>query len=645
MIAGGAIISVICPPAGAACGALMSAGKALSLGGMFGNQVAEIIDSGTSENGITKEDVAGLLKETATELSYLALGSGINHVAEALQVQSFDGLIEMGVSENTAKVLSWLVEGGTDMALSVMSDLVITGDANFNGNSMQVLMGILTGVASAKVKSYQADIAADSKIQDIRSELSDVSEADANAEVLRRFGYDDSEIAEMAGKSAAEVDKAIIRERKTRAFKYVLEQQGVDTSRMSNEEIYKKGVVADAVLKNAGSVAQEGDDGSCAIAAVLNSIVGKGKNAVDRLCQKITYDDTTGKFSCSELGIEGVEVDVAGGEDAISKIYEAFKASNPDLSEGTCAIKVLGVLMDGGSDIVAKFNGDNLESIKRYANDSDTILTLNTGKSIDIQNADGRTTTLKEGHAYTVSGYDSQTGELILIDPQNPNSMIKVAESDFNKLFEADTQVEGKTYIDGDDGLTDGSEARVVGGRTYPTKNLNKVLNSSASKHITAKNASGAWDYDFNTQGKLTGTHTQEAIDNLFSKNIGDSIPGGGSVTNVGPDFVEIECRGKTTRIEKTGDGYKRIFNGVEEPLSVSPEDAVKEILNNQSSVRTVEVQGVKYFATKDSSGRIHFWEMRGNDTFFENKTIRQSSATGKACINAGIGVTSSISW
>lgn len=148
-IATGGVVTFINPPAGVA---IMGAGRYMALGGMFGDNILKAVDGLSSANGLTKDEARALIRETLKEVGYLALGGKINSVAEAVQAGAFESLTSLGVSKGTATVLSWLAEGGTDMALSVLSDFVITGDANLSGNTIQVLMGILTGVANAKVR-------------------------------------------------------------------------------------------------------------------------------------------------------------------------------------------------------------------------------------------------------------------------------------------------------------------------------------------------------------------------------------------------------------------------------------------------------------------------------------------------------------
>lgn len=187
-IATGAAVSFVNPPLGIG---IMSAGKYTALGGMFGDNILEGIDGLSSRDGLTKEDVKNLVKETAQEIGFLALGSGINNIAEIAQTGSLEALKALGLTEKSATVLSWLVEGGVDMSLSVLSDLVITGDLNLENNSMQVLMGILTGVASAKTNSYKANVQEEQLLKLQSGEL-ELEEVETN---LKGAGFSEKEIS------------------------------------------------------------------------------------------------------------------------------------------------------------------------------------------------------------------------------------------------------------------------------------------------------------------------------------------------------------------------------------------------------------------------------------------------------------------
>lgn len=180
----GVITTFVNPPAGSATGnigkSIMAYGRYMALSGMFGDNILKAVDGLSSANGLTKDEARALIKETLKEVGYLALGGKINSVAEAVQAGAFKSLTSLGVSKGTATVLSWLAEGGTDMALSVLSDFVITGDANLSGNTIQVLMGILTGVANAKVRHLQEQRIGELEQKFETGEYTNVREEDVN---------------------------------------------------------------------------------------------------------------------------------------------------------------------------------------------------------------------------------------------------------------------------------------------------------------------------------------------------------------------------------------------------------------------------------------------------------------------------------
>ena len=142
MVVGG-IVTFVCPPAGVA---MMNAGKYTALAGMFGDNAIELIDDLASENGLSKDEAWDLMKESITELALLYSGAKINGVAR--------GVKDMVLSETQSKALAFLSEIGTDASLSLLTDLMITGEVNLTGEGISQLLGIVTGLAGAKVDAY-----------------------------------------------------------------------------------------------------------------------------------------------------------------------------------------------------------------------------------------------------------------------------------------------------------------------------------------------------------------------------------------------------------------------------------------------------------------------------------------------------------
>lgn len=142
MVIGG-VATFVCPPGGMA---LMTAGKYTALAGMFGDNVLELIDDISSENGLSKEEAWELAKETITEIALLYSGAKINGIASSAK--------DAVLNATQSKVLAFLAEIGTDASLSLLTDLMITGEIDLTGEGISQLLGIITGIAGAKINKY-----------------------------------------------------------------------------------------------------------------------------------------------------------------------------------------------------------------------------------------------------------------------------------------------------------------------------------------------------------------------------------------------------------------------------------------------------------------------------------------------------------
>ena len=129
-------------PAGAG---IMNAGNWLAIGGMFGDNIAEGIDLATNNNFIKgdEEYYKGLLKETLTDAALFYSGYKINGISS-----QFDSLI---------------AEIGVDASLSLLTDLIITGEIDLAGEGISQLLGIFTGRARAKLDNMKANTNTDTK--------------------------------------------------------------------------------------------------------------------------------------------------------------------------------------------------------------------------------------------------------------------------------------------------------------------------------------------------------------------------------------------------------------------------------------------------------------------------------------------------
>ena len=142
MVIGG-VVCCFNPPAGIS---VLKFGQYTAMAGMFSDNAIDLVDELSSENGLSKEEGWNLMKETIKEVALLYSGMKINGVANGAKG------ITLTATQN--KALAFMAEIGTDASLSLLTDLMITGDIDFTGEGISQLIGIITGIAGAKVNDY-----------------------------------------------------------------------------------------------------------------------------------------------------------------------------------------------------------------------------------------------------------------------------------------------------------------------------------------------------------------------------------------------------------------------------------------------------------------------------------------------------------
>ncbi len=223
MVVGG-LVTFVCPPAGVS---MMTAGKYTALAGMFGDNAIELIDDLASENGLSKDEAWDLMKESVTELALLYSGGKINGAARNVK--------DLVLSETQNKALAFLSEIGTDASLSLLTDLMITGEVNLTGEGISQLLGIITGIAGAKVDAYtkEAFDAADTLYKN--------GDIDGALDLLNEKGLSQKQIEGHYSSMEAERINKIYEE--TGDMKAVLEE--VKSSKLLNK-IFHKDKIQDA---------------------------------------------------------------------------------------------------------------------------------------------------------------------------------------------------------------------------------------------------------------------------------------------------------------------------------------------------------------------------------------------------------------
>ncbi len=142
MVIGG-VVTFVCPPAGVT---LMQVGKYTAITGMFSDNALKLLDGISADEKMSGQEALDLVKETAIELALYYSGQKINGVAKNVQ--------DRVLTATQSKTLAFLSEIGTDATLSLMTNYLITGDPDLTGEGISQLLGIITGIAGAKVNAY-----------------------------------------------------------------------------------------------------------------------------------------------------------------------------------------------------------------------------------------------------------------------------------------------------------------------------------------------------------------------------------------------------------------------------------------------------------------------------------------------------------
>ncbi|MBQ9246150.1 hypothetical protein IJ182_07785 [bacterium] len=169
------------------------------------------------------------------------------------------------------------------------------------------------------------------------------------------------------------------------------------------------------------------------------------------------------------------------------------------------------------------------------------------------------------------------------------------------------------------------------------------VPESGSRLHTTCKDASGNFVYDIHRDGRFTGCHTEEAMNNLF--DLGTNIIKGanganGIVDHISDDCIVIRSRGRETTIVRTlqSDGSYRYtwangnYSGdpsaVHLEKSVVPESVYNDIYNHPNHYPVYNSSnGSTYFAYYDSAnGGWLYFEKKGK-TIHKVNNIPQKDA------------------
>ena len=173
----GAVVSFVFPPAAPVGAALMTAGKYVSLGGMFVDNAMDLVDDTTDKDGLTKEELSENALETGVEVVSYATGRAIGGLTNNINTAVSSAATQAGASNVTSYIAGQAAETTADMILSLGADyaiaqgqsLITTGEFmdsseywsldRFLGEGKNQLIGILTGLSSAKINNSSGQAA------------------------------------------------------------------------------------------------------------------------------------------------------------------------------------------------------------------------------------------------------------------------------------------------------------------------------------------------------------------------------------------------------------------------------------------------------------------------------------------------------
>lgn len=135
-------------PGGQAVGlGIAKAGQGMAIAGTFGDEALEIVDKATNNNTFEEdlEEYKEILKEFMVDGALFASGYAIGSFA--------NGIGDDILTKTGSKLLSKTADIGVDAALSLLSDMAITGEIDLTSEGINQFIGILTGTMMARMNA------------------------------------------------------------------------------------------------------------------------------------------------------------------------------------------------------------------------------------------------------------------------------------------------------------------------------------------------------------------------------------------------------------------------------------------------------------------------------------------------------------
>jgi len=384
-------------------------------------------------------------------------GNAVGDYIRANGVEFFSKFISSKEMVDIAtKVAGKTLEIGADTGASVLTTAMITGSGSFNEEFMQNLRSEMIGLIQSKItnayfKSHP-EIQINTQLYSARKALDGVAESTANVQILKSFGFSDSDAVKYSSLSAKEVDTLALTQKLIDTGKTDLAKYHINTENSNVDEVINKAQKINDLFNNIDKIKQS-DNTSCAVVSVLNAIKEKPE-LIEAVMNKLELVEVKENSNIYKFSGFDNEIEIKSGENLLQKIYECYQEKY-NTQSGNFVVKVFNEILTDASDIIVKPDSNNIAQLKIYNEDNASILTFNTTDEING---------ISQGHSYTVLDIDD-FGNLKLQDPINLKE-ITVYKSDYENK---DCQIQGKTYFD--EGMIDnGMELKLVAGAEIENK-------------------------------------------------------------------------------------------------------------------------------------------------------------------------------
>ena len=133
---------------------LLLAGQLIPVGGQaalvisgvgtatFGGTAVQLTEDLTKAGGITEEDKKAILKELGASTTLLTTGAGIGKMSSLAYSEL--------VMANCPRLLAFSAKIGTDATMSLLADLIITGEVDLTSEGISQLIPIVTGILKTR---------------------------------------------------------------------------------------------------------------------------------------------------------------------------------------------------------------------------------------------------------------------------------------------------------------------------------------------------------------------------------------------------------------------------------------------------------------------------------------------------------------